>query len=86
MATGVNAIPAGDGLIHIRVLPPSQLSLVALNFKYPLKLISPAASHHAKCLTVFILSYGGGLVSGDAVNLKVIVEQKAKLCLQTQGS
>lgn len=86
MSASLNpTIAAGDGLIHVGVLPPSQLTLHQLNFKYPLKLISPAPSQWAKSLTVFVLSYGGGLVSGDAVNLKVIVESQGKLCLQTQG-
>ncbi|KAK6536518.1 hypothetical protein TWF281_000746 [Arthrobotrys megalospora] len=81
-----SSIPAGDGLIHVRVLPPSKLTLHQLNYKYPLKLISPAPSQWAKSLTVFVLSYGGGLVSGDAVNLRVVVEKGGRLCLQTQGS
>ncbi|KAF3910883.1 hypothetical protein ABW20_dc0107307 [Dactylellina cionopaga] len=85
-STSPASILAGDGLIHVRVLPPSQLTLYQLNYKYPLKLISPAPSQWAKSLTVFVLSYGGGLVSGDAVNLKVVVEGKGRLCLQTQGS
>ncbi|KAF3902820.1 hypothetical protein AA313_de0205806 [Arthrobotrys entomopaga] len=81
-----SSIPAGDGLIHVRVLPPSKLTLYQLNYKYPLKLISPAPTQWAKSLTVFVLSYGGGLVSGDAVNLRVVVEDRGKLCLQTQGT
>ncbi|KAK6351135.1 hypothetical protein TWF718_004306 [Orbilia javanica] len=81
-----SSIPAGDGLIHVRVLPPSKLTLYQLNYKYPLKLISPAPSQWAKSLTVFVLSYGGGLVSGDEVNLRVVVESRGRLCLQTQGS
>ncbi|KAK6503042.1 hypothetical protein TWF481_008077 [Arthrobotrys musiformis] len=81
-----SSIPAGDGLVHVRVLPPSKLTLHQLNYKYPLKLISPAPSQWAKSLTVFVLSYGGGLVSGDEVNLRVVVEGEGRLCLQTQGS
>ena len=78
-------ISSGHGFIHVALLPPDRLVLSTLNFKYPLKLISPTASQTAKCLTVFMLSYGGGLVSGDAVDLKCVVEEGAKLCLQTQG-
>ncbi|KAF3162037.1 hypothetical protein TWF788_002148 [Orbilia oligospora] len=85
-STSGSSISAGDGLIHVRVLPPSKLTLHQLNYKYPLKLISPAPSQWAKSLTVFVLSYGGGLVSGDEVNLRVMVESKGRLCLQTQGS
>ncbi|KAF3908400.1 hypothetical protein ABW21_db0200673 [Orbilia brochopaga] len=81
-----SSIPAGDGLIHVRVLPPDKLTLHQLNFKYPLKLISPAPGQRAKSLTVFVLSYGGGLVGGDQVRLRVEVEEGARLCLQTQGT
>jgi urease accessory protein len=76
---------AGEGLICARLLPPSRLVLPSLNFQYPLKLISSSIPS-SKCLTVFMLSYGGGLVSNDKINLRVIVEDSAKLCLLTQGS
>ncbi|KAL1892072.1 hypothetical protein Sste5346_007227 [Sporothrix stenoceras] len=35
---------------------------------------------------VFLLSYGGGLVAGDQVNLKIEVEAGARLSLVTQGT
>ncbi|KAA8912860.1 UreD urease accessory protein-domain-containing protein [Sphaerosporella brunnea] len=76
---------AGQGHIRARLLPPARLSLPQLTFQYPLKLISSSVPS-SKCLTVFILSYGGGLVSNDQVDLKVVVEDAAKLCLLTQGS
>jgi len=55
------------------------------SFQYPLKLISSSLPT-SKCLTVFMLSYGGGLVSNDKINLTATVEDSAKLCLLTQGS
>ncbi|KAI5821113.1 UreD urease accessory protein-domain-containing protein [Pyronema omphalodes] len=78
-------ITPGDGLICARLLPPNRLVLPSLSFQYPLKLISSSVPS-SKCLTVFILSYGGGLVSNDKINLRVTVENNAKLCLLTQGS
>lgn len=74
----------GDGLIHARLLPPSRLVLPHLEFAFPLKLISTSPPT-APCLTVFLLSYGGGLVSADQVRLTVVCEAGAKLCLLTQG-
>ncbi|KAH8146243.1 uncharacterized protein LAJ45_09685 [Morchella importuna] len=79
------SVSPGDGFIHARLLPPSRFVLPSLEFVYPLKLIStspPAAPY----LTVFLLSYGGGLVSDDKINLKILLEEHAKLCLLTQGS
>ncbi|KAF8534263.1 UreD urease accessory protein-domain-containing protein [Trichophaea hybrida] len=75
----------GEGHICARLLPPSRLVLPSLSFQYPLKLISSSVPS-SKCLTVFILSYGGGLVSNDKISLTVTVEDSAKLCLLTQGS
>ena len=36
--------------------------------------------------TVFLLSYGGGLVAGDVISLSITIEAKARLVLLTQGS
>jgi urease accessory protein UreH len=79
-----NSSTAGCGHIRARLLPPARLSLPQLTFQYPLKLISSSVPS-SKCLTVFILSYGGGLVSNDQVNLEVTIEDSARLCLLTQG-
>lgn len=57
-----------------------------MTYQYPLKLISPPRNtqQHLSAL-VFLLSYGGGLVSGDNVNLQIKVGQGSKLCIVTQG-
>jgi len=81
---GVSSAP-GHGVICARLLPPSRLVLPALTFQYPLKLIASSVPS-ARCLTVFLLSYGGGLVANDKVDLRVTVEDGAKLCLLTQGA
>lgn len=59
--------------------------LSKLSFQYPLKLISPRLPTQA-CTSVFMMSYGGGLVGGDQIDLVVIVEEDCKLALLTQGS
>ncbi|KAF8421023.1 UreD urease accessory protein-domain-containing protein [Tirmania nivea] len=75
----------GQGFIHATLLPPRSFTLSSFEFAYPLKLIS-SSEPTGKCLTIFILSYGGGLVSNDKINLKVVLEESVKLCLLTQGS
>ncbi|KIY63728.1 UreD-domain-containing protein [Cylindrobasidium torrendii FP15055 ss-10] len=56
-----------------------------LSAAYPLKLLSPRAFENRVAI-VYLLSYGGGLVSGDQVDLRVHVTGEAKLVLLSQGS
>ena len=78
----------GNGTIHLALLPPGTPRLRALNYQYPLKLITPAPSRVDDTLvhTVYLLTYGGGLVAGDQIDLNVTVESGTKLVLLTQGS
>jgi urease accessory protein len=81
--------PAGTGNLQLALLPPDRQSLKAVNFQYPLKLISPdphRASDEKHVTVVFLLTYGGGLVGGDKINLKVELEDHTRLVLLTQGS
>lgn len=51
-----------------------------------MKLIAPPpAPHRTEAALVFLLSYGGGLVGGDQVSLRVDVERDARLAIVTQG-
>lgn len=75
----------GHGLIHAKLLPPHSFTLQEMQFVYPLKLIS-SSKPTDKHITIFILSYGGGLVSNDRVDMKVVLEENVKMCLLTQGS
>ncbi|EPY50955.1 urease accessory protein UreD [Schizosaccharomyces cryophilus OY26] len=52
--------------------------------KYPLKLLS--LNTKLDFAILYVLSYGGGLVSGDQVALKIHLGKDATLCIQTQGS
>ncbi|KAJ7103655.1 UreD urease accessory protein-domain-containing protein [Mycena belliarum] len=56
-----------------------------LSSAYPLKLLSPRI-HRPGLAVAYIISYGGGLVSGDSVALAVAVGSGAILVLLSQGS
>lgn len=58
--------------------------LVACQNIQPLKLLQPAAPGHA--CHVVLSSYGGGLVAGDVIRLRVSVQAGARLILSTQAS
>ncbi|MDQ2772586.1 MAG: urease accessory protein UreD [Bacteroidota bacterium] len=58
--------------------------LVACKNIQPLKLLQPAAPGHA--CHVVLSSYGGGLVAGDVIRLRVAVRAGAQLVLSTQAS
>jgi urease accessory protein UreH len=75
----------GEGRIVVRLLPEGISGLEAFTYQYPLKLITPMRPPETKSALVFLLSYGGGLVGGDQVNLAIDVKAGAKLSLATQG-
>ena len=86
-----NKSQPGNGSIHLALLPPDTPRLRTLKYQYPLKLVSPAplrTSSDANYLihTVYLLTYGGGLVAGDAIDLQVTIESTTRLVLLTQGS
>jgi urease accessory protein len=75
----------GEGLLFVQLLPHDISGLKTITYQYPLKLISPSPSVSQKSVLVFLLTYGGGLVGGDQVNLRITVQSRAKLSLVTQG-
>jgi urease accessory protein len=81
--------PPGAGSIRLIRLPPDQQSLQTVTFQYPLKLISPdphRAVDEGHVTVIFLLTYGGGLVGGDKINLKAELDDHTRLVLLTQGS
>lgn len=56
-----------------------------LSYCYPLKLLSPRV-HQPAVAIAYVLSYGGGLVSGDRIHLEVLVRSGTSLLLLTQVS
>lgn len=86
-----SASKPGHGTIHLALLPPNTPRLKTVSYQYPLKLISPSTFHvpddESRLVhTVYLLSYGGGLVAGDTIDLNVILEINTRLVLLTQGS
>ncbi|EXJ55636.1 hypothetical protein A1O7_08565 [Cladophialophora yegresii CBS 114405] len=80
---------AGTGEIILALLPPGRQTLQKCTYQYPLKLIAPDPHHSSeqKHVTItFLLTYGGGLVGGDQIDLKVELQDATRLVLLTQGS
>jgi urease accessory protein len=62
-----------------------QSRLVASRSLQPLKIINPAAPAGSACHAV-LASYGGGLVAGDSIRLRVRCEADSRLLLSTQAN
>ena len=75
----------GKGQIVLSPFGDGSQALSTLSFQYPLKLISPRLLSQP-CTSVFMMSYGGGLVGGDQIELSVNIQRGCKLSLLTQGS
>ncbi|KAJ7357237.1 UreD urease accessory protein-domain-containing protein [Mycena albidolilacea] len=73
---------AGRGRIALE-LHGSEAVFTELSSAYPLKLLSPRTRRVG---LVYLITYGGGLVSGDQVALSVDVGLGANLVLLSQGS
>lgn len=90
------AIP-GKGTAVLSILPPSLPALTTLTYKYPLKLLSrtptftPKASVAGVAATrpvhLYLLTYGGGLLPGDDINVAITLDDRTRMVLTTpQGS
>jgi urease accessory protein len=75
----------GEGHLVVQLLPNGISGLETITFQYPLKLISPSPTAAQKSILVFLLTYGGGLVGGDQVQLAITVQPSAKISVVTQG-
>ncbi|CCL98999.1 uncharacterized protein FIBRA_01007 [Fibroporia radiculosa] len=63
----------------------SEVSFSELSSTYPLKLLSPRIDQRGVAV-VYVLTYGGGLVGGDAIELSVEIRENAALVVLSQGS
>ena len=73
------------GAAELHVYRQGRRSVVSTAFACsPLRLLMP--SNHGHAAWVFTSTYGGGLVGGDALRLRVEVEAGATSLLQTQAS
>ena len=91
-----SASKPGHGSIIVDILPPDTPVLRTVSYQYPLKLIAPEPlpppDYHAGAdtprliHTVYLLTYGGGIVAGDSIDLNVNLDHDTRLLLLTQGS
>lgn len=87
---------AGHGSIVLEILPPDNPVLRDVSYQYPLKLVAPdplpppsylaTKSSPRLVHTIFLLTYGGGIVAGDTIDLDVNLDGGTRLILLTQGS
>lgn len=75
--------PAWSALTVAQVRGQSRL--VASRSLQPLKIINPAAPTGPACHAV-LASYGGGLLAGDSIRLRVRCEADSRLLLSTQAN
>ncbi|EKM61217.1 uncharacterized protein PHACADRAFT_82650 [Phanerochaete carnosa HHB-10118-sp] len=80
----VEKVGAGKGRIHVRS-DGHEAVFSELSYSYPLKLLSPRLAR-PNLAVVYVLTYGGGLVDGDSVDLEVNVNDRTSLALLTQGT
>ncbi|CAM9504735.1 unnamed protein product [Phaeothamnion confervicola] len=57
-----------------------------LESRYPLKLIFPSRFTPEDCAWVYVIGYGGGLLSGDSTTVRCAVGAGATAALATQGT
>lgn len=83
--TAVPLLP-GEGTIVLSSSGETAV-LSSLSYTYPLKLITPSNRFFkTRTAAVYLISYGGGLVAGDRVRLRVQVTGESCLVLLTQGT
>lgn len=86
----------GHGEVTLSLLPPSIPTLTTLTYKYPLKLLTrtpgfvpehSAVSAPSRPVHLYLLTYGGGLLPGDHIDVSVTLNPKTRMVVSTpQGS
>ncbi|KAJ5874024.1 Urease accessory protein UreD [Penicillium soppii] len=90
----------GQGKVVLSLLPPNNPTLTTLTYKYPLKLVPRAGgfvptqessavsdSRPSHPVHLYLLTYGGGLLPGDHIEVSITLEPKTRMVVTTpQGS
>lgn len=86
----------GHGEVTLGLLPPSVPTVTTLTYKYPLKLLtrtpgfvpeSSALSSPSRPVHLYLLTYGGGLLPGDHIDVSVTLGPRTRMVVSTpQGS
>ncbi|KAL2222090.1 urease accessory protein UreD [Thermoascus aurantiacus ATCC 26904] len=93
---GSSTARPGHGEVVLSLLPPSIPTLTTLTYRYPLKLLSRTPgftpeSSVLPCATrpvhLYLLTYGGGLLPGDHIDVSITLRPRTRLVVTTpQGS
>ena len=83
-----SSVLSGHGEIILSLLSSKRQVLTKCTYQYPLKLISPDPHevNETPVTVAFLLTYGGGLIGGDKINVKISLAESIRLVLLTQGS
>lgn len=90
----------GQGTVVLSLLPPNNPTLTTLTYKYPLKLVPRAPgfvptpesstlsdSCPSRPVHLYLLTYGGGLLPGDHIEVSIKLEPRTRMVVTTpQGS
>ncbi|KAL5048182.1 hypothetical protein BDW71DRAFT_178095 [Aspergillus fruticulosus] len=82
----------GQGEVVLSLLPPANPSLSTLTYKYPLKLLTRTPGFVPQSASpppvhLYLLTYGGGLLPGDQIDVSITLEPRTRLVVTTpQGS
>ncbi|KAJ5894069.1 hypothetical protein N7495_005760 [Penicillium taxi] len=88
----------GQGNVVLSLLPPNNPTLTTLTYKYPLKLVPrtpgfvPESSASpdscpSQPVHLYLLTYGGGLLPGDHIEVSIKLEPRTRMVVTTpQGS
>ena len=80
-SSSLSKIHSGAGRIAVS-LHVGKAVISELSSRYPLKLLSPYI--HDETALVYFMTYGGGLVGGDRIDLDLKIQIGAKLVLLSQ--
>ncbi|KAG2218256.1 hypothetical protein INT45_006257 [Circinella minor] len=75
----------GKGVLVCQCRDNKRAQFSRIQAQYPLKFI-PTRAHANRVGAVYMLSYGGGIVSGDEFDISLTIESNAILLLMTQGN
>src|SRR4051812_7708813 len=79
----VPELPSGHGVLDIARI--SEKSVVqSAHARSPLKFLNPR--NHGQAAWIYTSTYGGGLLGGDSISLRIDVGQDATAVLLTQAS
>ncbi|PLW06781.1 hypothetical protein PCASD_18892 [Puccinia coronata f. sp. avenae] len=97
-----STLPAGHGALRMTTIDSptradkndrsagQQISFPVLRFSYPLKLIVSRTYrndlYNLQVGLVYLLNYGGGLLSGDQLSLEIELDENCQLLCLSQGS